>query len=134
MNINHLLNLTISGKLCHTIHQKKDFCQGYSLSQSLRQYLKDIVFVFPIVPWFPYSKRKRKAQRQQTKKKQMSMLHTFTAISINRLLMFWYCKESFFFFGLAQCIRNLYTAKEIPTGKSTIKIAQIFCISFCTNH
>lgn len=30
--------------------------------------------------------------------------------------------------GLAQCMFNLYIAKEIPTGKNTIKIAQLFCI------
>lgn len=56
----------------------------------------------------------------------MPVLHIFTFIPRNRLLMF----SDAFFFCLAQCMFNLYIAKQIPTYKNTVKIAQIFCNFF----
>lgn len=71
------------------------------------------MFVFPILPYFPYSKREQKNRdKKHDCKKQMSMLCIFTFTSRNRLLMFSDVKGCLFF-CLAQCMFNLYIDKSI---------------------
>lgn len=84
------------------------------------------MFVFPIVPWFPYSKRKSTETRNTSEKADVYGTYIYCYIYQQTTYVLGLEGMLFFFFGLAQYMFNLYRAKEIPTGKITIKIAQIF--------
>lgn len=106
--------------------------QFVTVSQTI---LKRHRVCFPNSSLVSVQQEEKKSTETTNKKKSRCLcyIHLLLYLSTD-YLCFGFVRKAFFFFGLAQCIRNLYTAKEIPTGKSTIKIAQIFCISFCTNH